>query len=50
LGLRILTEPDAVAGQTIVDDSQSTQVRVCLAGEQPTFEAAYLAVIRTNHE
>lgn len=50
LGLRILTEPDAVAGQTIVDDSQSTQVRVCLAGEQPTFEAAYLAVIGTHHE
>ncbi len=45
LGIRILTEPDEVAGQTIIDADRPTKVRVCLGGDQDAFEADYLATV-----
>jgi pyrimidine-specific ribonucleoside hydrolase len=45
LGIHIETEPDEVAGQTAVDDSQAKRVRVCLRGDQEAFESAYLATL-----
>ncbi len=45
LALRVLTQPEQVAGQTVVDDDQPASARVCLAGNQAAFEAAYLAAV-----
>ena len=45
LGLRIETQPDEVAGQTVVDDSQANRVRVCLKGDRKAFERTYLATV-----
>jgi inosine-uridine nucleoside N-ribohydrolase len=45
LALRIATEPEAVAGQTVVDADKPANVRVCLAGNQAAFEIAYLTIV-----
>ena len=45
LALHIATEPEAVAGQTVVDAARPANVRVCLAGNQAAFEAAYLTMV-----
>jgi inosine-uridine nucleoside N-ribohydrolase len=44
LGIRIVTQPESAAGQTVVDDSQPVNAHVCLGGNQTAFETAYLAV------
>jgi hypothetical protein len=45
LALRIVLEPEDVAGQIIVDEESRPNARVCLAGDQSAFEEAYLAVV-----
>jgi inosine-uridine nucleoside N-ribohydrolase len=46
LAVSIALEPDGVAGQTIVDEDDRPNARVCLAGDQVAFEEAFLATIR----
>jgi len=46
LAIRVVLEPDDVAGQTIVDDNSTANAHVCLRGDQEAFEAAYLAVMQ----
>ncbi|MFL7791156.1 MAG: nucleoside hydrolase [Anaerolineae bacterium] len=45
MAIRVVQEPEDVAGQTIVDDNGQPNVCVCLAGDQEAFEEAYLAAI-----
>jgi inosine-uridine nucleoside N-ribohydrolase len=45
LALHIATEPEAVAGQTVVDADKPANARVCLAGDQAAFETAYLTIV-----
>jgi len=46
LAIRIATQPEQVAGQTVVDVNKPANVRVCLGGNQSAFEAAYLTVVQ----
>jgi inosine-uridine nucleoside N-ribohydrolase len=45
LALHVATEPEAVAGQTVVDADKPANARVCLAGNQAAFETAYLTIV-----
>ncbi len=44
--IRVVTHPDEVAGQTLVEENQPPNVRVCLGGDQEALETAYLQVAR----
>lgn len=46
LAIRVATQPEDVAGQTIVEAHRPPNVQVCLGGDQTALEAAYLAVAR----
>ena len=46
LAIHIATQPEPVAGQTVVDDNKPANVRVCLGGDQAAFETAYLTVVQ----
>jgi len=45
LALRVVTQPEQVAGQTVVDADRPANARVCLKGNQTAFEAAYLTTV-----
>jgi len=45
MAIRVVQEPEDVAGQTIVDDNGQPNAHVCLAGDQEALEEAYLAVM-----
>jgi inosine-uridine nucleoside N-ribohydrolase len=46
LAIRIATQPEQVAGQSVVDANKPANVRVCLGGNPSAFEAAYLTVVQ----
>jgi inosine-uridine nucleoside N-ribohydrolase len=46
LAIRVVTQPEQVIGQTVVDVNKPANVRVCLGGNQTAFEAAYLTVVQ----
>jgi pyrimidine-specific ribonucleoside hydrolase len=46
LAIRVALEPEDRAGQTIIDEDEQPNARVCLAGSQVAFEQAYLTTIR----
>ena len=46
LAIHIATQPERVAGQTVIDDDKPANVRVCLGGDQTAFEAAFLTVVQ----
>lgn len=46
LAIRVEIEPEAVAGQTIIDGGKPANARVCFGGDQGAFEAAYLSIVR----
>ncbi len=48
LALHVVTQPEQIAGQTVVDVNQPANARVCLGGSQAAFEAAYLTLIRDS--
>jgi inosine-uridine nucleoside N-ribohydrolase len=50
LALRVVTQPDQLAGQTVVDAGRPANARVCLAGDQTAFEAAYLTTVRGSSD
>ena len=45
LAIRVVTAPEEVAGQTLVEADQPVNVRVCLGGDQAAFERVYLKVV-----
>jgi pyrimidine-specific ribonucleoside hydrolase len=47
LSIRIESEPEAVAGQTIIESDKPANARVCFGGDQAAFEQAYLEIART---
>jgi pyrimidine-specific ribonucleoside hydrolase len=46
LALRLVTQPEQVAGQTAVDVDKPANAHVCLGGDQVAFETTYLATVR----
>ena len=46
LAIRVEIEPEAVAGQTVIDAGKPANARVCFGGDQVAFENAYLAIAR----
>jgi inosine-uridine nucleoside N-ribohydrolase len=46
LAIRVELEPEAVAGQTVIEAGKPANARVCLGGNQGAFEAAYLSIAR----
>ncbi len=46
LALRVVTQPEHIAGQTAVDVNKPANARVCFGGNQAAFEAAYLTTVR----
>jgi inosine-uridine nucleoside N-ribohydrolase len=46
LAIRIELEPEAMAGQTVIEDGKPANARVCFGGDQAAFEAAYLSIAR----
>jgi pyrimidine-specific ribonucleoside hydrolase len=46
MAIRVETEPEAVAGQTVIEAGKPANARVCFGGDQAAFENAYLAVAR----
>jgi inosine-uridine nucleoside N-ribohydrolase len=46
LAIRIETEPEALAGQTVIESGKPANARVCFGGDQARFENAYLSVAR----
>ena len=46
LAIRVVTQPDQVAGQTVVEPDKPANVRVCCGGNLAAFEAAYLAAVQ----
>lgn len=47
LAIRIEAEPEAVAGQTVIETGKPANARVCFGGNQAVFEQAYLELMRT---
>ncbi len=45
VSIRIVTQPKAWAGQTIIDEGELVNTHVCLRGNQAAFEAAFLALV-----
>jgi pyrimidine-specific ribonucleoside hydrolase len=45
VSIRILSQPEARAGQTLVDEGGLVNAHVCLRGDQTAFEAAFLALV-----
>jgi len=45
LALHVVTQPEQVAGQTVVDADKPANARVCLKGNQTAFEEAYLTTV-----
>jgi pyrimidine-specific ribonucleoside hydrolase len=48
LAIRIETEPEALAGQTVIESGKPVNARVCFSGDQARFEDAYLSVVRES--
>jgi inosine-uridine nucleoside N-ribohydrolase len=46
LAIRIETEPEALAGQTVIESGKPANARVCFGGDQARFENAYLSIAR----
>ncbi len=46
LALHVVTQPEPLAGQTVVDGDKPANACVCLGGDQTAFEAAYLTTVR----
>ncbi len=46
LAIRVVTQPEEIAGQTIVEADKPANVQVCFGGNQTIFETTYLAVAR----
>ena len=46
LAIRIESEPEAVAGQTVIEAGKPANARVCFGGDQAAFESAYLTIAR----
>jgi len=45
MGIRVITEPDCNAGQTVIDNDQPLKFKVCMGGNQADFESAYLNLV-----
>jgi pyrimidine-specific ribonucleoside hydrolase len=41
--IRVVTQPDEVSGQTVIEPEKPANARVCFKGDRAAFEAAYLA-------
>ena len=48
--LHLVTQPEQLAGQVVVDADGSANARVCLEGDQTAFEAAYLTTVRGSSD
>ena len=46
LALHLVTQPEQLAGQAVVDADRPANTRVCLEGDQTAFEVAYLTTVR----
>ena len=46
LAIRVLTQPEQAAGQTVVEPDKPANARVCLGGNLTAFEAAYVAAVQ----
>jgi inosine-uridine nucleoside N-ribohydrolase len=46
LALRVVTQPESLAGQTVVELNKPANARVCMAGDPQAFEVAYLAAMQ----
>jgi inosine-uridine nucleoside N-ribohydrolase len=46
LAIRVVTQPDEVAGQTIIEFDKPANARVCFEGNQTVFETTYLEIVR----
>jgi inosine-uridine nucleoside N-ribohydrolase len=47
LAIRVESEPEALAGQTVIEAGKPANARVCFGGDQAAFENAYLEIART---
>ncbi len=50
LAIRIASEPEALAGQTLIESDQPANARVCFGGDQAAFEKAYLEIVRAARQ
>lgn len=50
LAIRVATQPEDVAGRTVVEAVGRPNVQVCLGGDQTALEASYLAVARDGSD
>jgi len=46
LALRVVTQPESLAGQTVVEPNKPANASVCMAGNSKAFEAAYLSAMQ----
>lgn len=46
LAIRIESEPEALAGRTVIESGKPANARVCFGGDQARFEDAYLSIAR----